>query len=245
MPETLAITHLLNSLFGGAVASLLEVVGIHPAYPAAPINDTFAVELLVVCVLIAFFAIVRLTLSVEKPASAQHLAEMIYEFTGGQANQIIGRNAGRFQAFITCIFLFVVCNNLSGLIPGVITPTSQPSVPLGIALSTFIYYNFHGFRMQGIVGYLKQFCGPMWWLAPLLFPIEIVSHLARVMSLTVRLYANMLSSDLVTLVFFSLVPVALPSVFLGLHFGVSLIQAYVFMLLSMIYLAGAVAEPEH
>lgn len=245
MPETLAITRLLNSLFGGAVTSLLGVVGIHPTYPAAPIDDTFAVELMVTCILIAFFAIVRLTLSVEKPASAQHFAEMIYEFTGGQANQIIGHGAERFQAFVTCIFLFVVFNNLSGLIPGVTTPTSQPAVPLGIALATFIYYNFNGFRAQGIVGYLKQFCGPMWWLAPLLFPIEIVSHLARVMSLTVRLYANMLSSDLVALVFFSLAPAVIPSIFLGLHFAVSLIQAYVFMLLSMIYLGGAVAQPEH
>jgi F-type H+-transporting ATPase subunit a len=140
--------------------------------------------------------------------------------------------------------LFVVLNNLLGLIPGVDTPTAQPSVPLGIALLTFLYYNFHGVRAQGVVGYLKHFAGPLWWIAPLLFPIEIISHLARVMSLTIRLYANMLASDLVTLVFFSLVPVAIPAIFLGLHFAVSLIQAYIFMVLSMIYLSMAVAH-EH
>ena len=96
---------------------------------------------------------------------------------------------------------------------------------------------------------MKHFAGPVWWIAPLLFPIEIISHCARVMSLTIRLYANMFASDLVTLVFFSLVPLAIPALFLGLHFFVSLIQAYVFMLLAMIYLsAGRCAralEPSH
>ena len=244
MPETLAITRLLNHLFGGAVAAILQALGVHPANPSAPITDTFALELLVACGLIAFFVIVRLSLSVEKPNPAQQIAEMIHEFTGGQADQIIGHGYERFQAFVTCIFLFVVINNLLGLIPGIITPTSQPYVPLGIALLTFLYYNFHGVREQGPIGYLKHFAGPLWWIAPLLFPIEIISHLARIMSLTIRLYANMLASDLVTLVFFSLVPVAIPAIFLGLHFAVSIIQAYVFMLLAMIYLTGAVSH-EH
>jgi F-type H+-transporting ATPase subunit a len=117
-------------------------------------------------------------------------------------------------------------------------------VPLGIAICTFIYYHFYGFKEQGFLGYMKHFAGPIWWISWLLFPIEIISHCARVMSLTIRLYANMFASDLVTLVFFSLVPVAIPAVFLGLHAFVSLIQAYVFMLLSMIYLSEAVAH-EH
>lgn len=244
MPESLAFTHLLNQLFGGVVASLMQLVGVHPANPAAPINDAFALELLVAGCLIALFAIVRLTLSVEKPSSLQQVVEMMHEGVGGQAEQIIGHGYERFQAFVTCIFLFVVFNNLLGLIPGIVTPTGSPVVPLGLAVLTFLYYNFHGVRVHGVIGYLKEFAGPLWWIAPLLFPIEIISHLARVMSLTIRLYANMLASDLVTLVFFSLVPVAIPAIFLGLHFFVSLIQAYVFMLLAMIYLAAAVAHPE-
>jgi F-type H+-transporting ATPase subunit a len=235
---------MLNHLFGGAVAAILQVLGIHPANPAAPIGDAFALELLVAGGLIVFFILVRVSLSVEKPNPAQQIAEMIHEFTGGQGEQIIGHGYERFQAFVTCIFLFVVLNNLLGLIPGIETPTKSPSVPLGIAVLTFLYYNFHGVRVQGPVGYLKHFAGPIWWISPLLFPIEIISHCARVMSLTIRLYANMLASDLVTLVFFSLVPVVIPSMFLGLHFAVSIIQAYVFMLLSMIYLSQAVSH-EH
>lgn len=243
MPESLAITRLLNELFGGIVASVMHLVGVN-ATPATAINDTFALELLVACGLIAFFVVVRLGLSVEKPNPAQQIAEMIHEFTGTQAEQIIGHGYQRFQAFVTCIFMFVLLNNLLGLIPGIETPTKSPVVPLGIALLTFLFYNFHGFRAQGVVGYLKHFAGPVWWISPLLFPIEIISHCARVMSLTIRLYANMFASDLVTLVFFSICPVVIPAMFLGLHFMVSLIQAYVFMLLSMIYLSQAVSH-EH
>ena len=244
MLNSLAFTHLLNHLFGPLVGAFLQSIGIHPANAAAPINDTFALELLVVLGLIAFFLVVRLTLSVENPGPPQHVAEMIHEFVGGQAESVIGHGYERFQAFITCVGLFILLNNLLGLIPGVTTPTSVPAVPLGVAVLTFLYYNFHCVRVQGPIGYLKHFAGPVWWMAWLLFPVEVISHLARMMSLTIRLYANMVASDLLTLICFSLVPFAAPIVFLGLHFFVSLIQAYVFMLLSMIYLAMAVAH-EH
>src|ERR1700692_5103973 len=134
MSISAAISHFFNLLFGPAATALLNLVVLHPANPAAPINDTFALELLVFFGLIAFFLLVRMTLSVEKPSAAQQIAEMIHEFTGSHADQIIGHNYERFQAFVTCIFLFVVPNNLLGLIPGIITPTSAPVVPLGIAL---------------------------------------------------------------------------------------------------------------
>jgi F-type H+-transporting ATPase subunit a len=244
MPESLALTRLLNQLFAGPATALLNAVGVHPANAAAPINDNFALELLVAVLLLGFFIVVRATLSVEKPAPVQQFAEMIHEFTGGQADQIIGHGYEKFQAFATVVFLFILACNLEGLYPGVKSPTESPAIPLGIAVPTFLYYNFYGFRYQGVIGYIKHFAGPVWWLAWLLFPIEVVSHLARVMSLTIRLYANMFAGGLVTLVFFSLVPLAVPVVFLGLHLAVSLIQAFVFMLLTMIYLSQAVAQ-EH
>jgi F-type H+-transporting ATPase subunit a len=244
MHESYWITNLLNALFAGPVVAVMNLVGVHPADPAHPINDNYALEVLIALALIALFAIVRMRLSVESPGALQQVAEMIHEFTGDSAEQIIGHGYQRFQAFTTCVFVFIIIMNLTGLIPGIITPTSDPVVPLGIAICTFIYYHFYGFKEQGFLGYMKHFAGPIWWISWLLFPIEIISHCARVMSLTIRLYANMFASDLVTLVFFSLVPVAIPAVFLGLHAFVSLIQAYVFMLLSMIYLSEAVAH-EH
>ncbi|HUX44082.1 MAG TPA: F0F1 ATP synthase subunit A [Terracidiphilus sp.] len=243
MHESLAITRLLNHLFGGLAAWAMHLVGV-PANPATAINDTFALEVMVACVLIAFFLLVRLTLSVEKPNPVQQIAEMIHEFTFTQGEQVIGHGHERFQAFVTCVLLFILLNNFVGLFPHMVTPTSQPVVPLGIALLTFLYYNFHGLRVHGPIGYMKQFAGPVWWLVPLMFPVEIVSHLARVMSLTIRLYANMLASDLLTLICFSMIPILAPTVFLGLHFAVALVQAYVFMLLTMIYLSLAVSH-EH
>jgi F-type H+-transporting ATPase subunit a len=119
-----------------------------------------------------------------------------------------------------------------------------PSVPLGCAICAFFYYHLQGVRRQGVFHYLKHFAGPMPALAPLMIPIELVSHLARVMSLTIRLFANMFAGDMVTLVFISLIPIGVPIIFLGLHIGVSFLQAYIFVLLTTVYLSGAVAT-EH
>jgi len=243
MTAPLLVTRLLNEAFGGIVASAMHAMGL-PADPSSVFSNTFSVELVIVSGLIAFFVLVRMTLSVEKPGPAQQIAELVHEFVSGQAESVIGHGYERFQAFITCVGLFILLNNLAGLIPGIDAPTSVPYVPLGVALLAFVYYNYHGLRANGFVGYLKQFAGPVWWLIPLLFPIEIVSHLARIMSLTIRLYANMFAGDQVTLVFFSLVPVGVPAVFLGFHFFVSIIQAFVFMLLTTIYLSLAVSH-EH
>jgi F-type H+-transporting ATPase subunit a len=169
---------------------------------------------------------------------------MLNEFVGSQGDAIIGHGYEPHVPFVSILFVFIALCNCVGLLPGVETPTAHPAVPLGLALLTFAYYNWHGVRAQGPVGYFKHFLGPVWWISPLLFPVEIISHLARNMSLTVRLYANMLASDLLTLVFFSIVPFALPIVFLGLHAAVAMIQAYVWMLLALIYVAGAVSHDE-
>lgn len=233
---TSAITH---------VASLSPALLVEQSWASAAFfNRTFRFEILVVLALITFFVLVRMTLSVEKPGPVQQVAEMVHEFVGGQAEEIIGHGYERFLPFIICILLFVLCNNLLGLVPGIETPTSVAVVPLGIATLSFLYYNFHGIRVHGFINYLKTFAGPVWWIAPLLFPVEIISHLARVMSLTIRLYANMLASDLLTLICFSIFPFVAPVAFLGLHFLVSIIQAYVFMLLSTIYIGMAISH-EH
>jgi F-type H+-transporting ATPase subunit a len=240
MPKTL-IAQALNHVLAAPTTALLQSLHVQPKNPTAPITDTFAMELLVFAVLLAYFLVVRMTLSVEKPAPAQHLAEMTHEFVNEQGESIIGHGHERFSSYLTALFLFILLANLMGLVPGLESPTADVVVPLGFALVTFIYYHFHGIRSNG-PGYIKQFLGPVWWLYPLMLPIEIISHFARVLSLTVRLYANMFAGDLVTLAFFSLVPVGIPLIFLGLHLGVAVVQAYVFFLLASIYLSLAVAH---
>ncbi len=243
MPTQTLFAQFLNLHFGAFTTSMLRAMHIQPAYPQAPITDAFAMEVLIFVAMLVYFIVVRVTLSVENPGNVQHLAEMTNEFVTDQNESIIGPDSGRFVAFITVLGLFILIGNLMGLVPGLESPTANVVVPLGFALCTFVYYHYHGIRVNGF-GYIKQFLGPLWWLAPLLLPIEIISHLARILSLTVRLYANMFAGDLVVLAFFSIVPIGVPLIFLGLHFGVAIIQAYVFMLLAMIYLSMAVAH-EH
>jgi F-type H+-transporting ATPase subunit a len=243
MPEQLWFTKLLNHSFGAATTVLLHHVGINPAYPDAPINNTVAMEVLVCLILIAFFVVVRAKLSVQKPGGLQHTVEMIDSFINEQADQIIGHGYQRYVPYVTALGLSIPVGNLLGLIPGFDSPTASPSVPLGCALTTFIYYQFHGIRHHGW-RYIKQFLGPVGGLAWLMLPIELISHLARIMSLTIRLFANMFAGDLVTLAFFSLVPVLIPVAFLGLHLFVSLVQTFIFVMLTMVYIGMAVSE-EH
>jgi F-type H+-transporting ATPase subunit a len=241
MPTQLLFTRFLNAHFAAPVDSLLAAFHITPDHPAAPISNELAMELLIFAALLVYFIAVRATLSVEKPGVIQHAAEVINSFVGDQSESIIGHGYERFTSYLTVLFLFILLGNLMGLVPGLVSPTANVVVPLGFAVVTFLYYHYHGIRSNG-AGYIKQFLGPVWWLYPLMLPIEIISHCARVLSLTVRLYANMFAGDLVTLAFFSLVPVGIPLVFLCLHLGVAVVQAYVFMLLSMIYLSLAVAH---
>ena len=243
MQTQLLFTRFLNHAFAPQVNWLLGLFHVTPAYANAPITNAVSMEFLVFMVLLLYFIAVRLSLSVEKPNGVQHLAEITNEFVSEQSEQIIGHGYERFVTYLTVIGLFILIMNLVGLVPGLESPTANVSVPLGFAVITFIYYHYQGIRSNG-AAYVKQFIGPVWWMSWLLLPVEIISHFARILSLTVRLYANMFAGDLLTLVFFSMVPIGVPLVFLGLHLGVAVIQAYVFMLLAAIYLSLAVAH-EH
>jgi F-type H+-transporting ATPase subunit a len=243
MPEQLWFTETLNRLFGPAVAGVMERLHIHVRHPQAPIPNSVAMEVLVCLFLILLFIIVRSRLSVDKPGALQHIFEGAVGFIDGQSREIIGPHSESHTGFLMALGLFILFCNLIGLIPGFESPTALPVVPLGCAIVAFCYYQIQGFKHSGIK-YLAHFAGPMPALAPLMVPIELISHAARVLSLTIRLYANMFAGDMVTLVFFSLVPLGVPIFFLGLHIGVSFLQTYIFILLTTVYLAGAVSE-EH
>jgi F-type H+-transporting ATPase subunit a len=243
MHEQLWFTAFLNHYLAGPVTGLLRALHIEPRFPDAPIPNSVAMEALVFAFLIVLFFLVRSRLSVDAPGALQHTFEWMQGIVGNQSQEIIGHHSEGFTPFLMALGFFILLCNLLGVIPGFESPTATPAVPLGLAICAFVYYQTQGFKHSG-VAYLKHFLGPVWWLSWLMLPIEIISHLARMLSLTIRLYANMFAGDMVTLVFFSLVPIGVPIIFLGLHIGVSLLQTYIFVLLTTVYLAGAVAE-EH
>jgi F-type H+-transporting ATPase subunit a len=236
------LTKLFNSWFGGLGNSLLALFGMKADNPAEPWADFMVMQLLVAVLLILLFAVLRARLSVDKPGALQHIFELIHNFVAGEAEGQVGHDGHKHTLIFETLFIFLLCANLIGLIPGFVSPTQVIYVPAGCALVAFLYFNIAGMRKQGIGKYLKHFAGPIWWMAPLMIPIEIIGSLARPLSLSVRLFANMYAGEQVTLVFLSMTYLFVPALFMGLHVFVSLLQAYIFVLLTMIYVAGAVEE---
>jgi F-type H+-transporting ATPase subunit a len=237
----LALTALFNEHLAGPANAILNMVGI-PA-EKHPWSNWLVMELLVVALIMITVAIVRARLSAENPGKLQHIFELIYGFIAETISQVGVVHGERFIYYIGTIFIFILSMNLIGLIPGLQSPTNYIFVTVGLAIPTFLYYNAVGFRAQGI-GYLKHLAGPVWWLAPLMVPIELISHFVRPLSLSVRLYGNMFAGEQVTGVFLSLTYLVIPIIFMLLHVFVAVVQTYVFTLLLTIWLGQSTSE-EH
>jgi F-type H+-transporting ATPase subunit a len=235
------LTKLLNDHLANLGNAALGVVGMHARRPWA---NYVVMEILVALIVVVLFAMLRPKLSADNPGKLQHIFELIYNFLHQETEDQVGHHGLHYLGFFGTLFIFILFMNLIGVVPGFESPTMSPAVPLGCAAATFLYYNIMGFRANGVGKYLAHFAGPMPLLAPLMVPIEIISHLARPLSLTIRLYANMYAGEQVTLAFMGLVPLVIPAAFMGLHLFVSLLQAYIFMLMTMMYVAGATAH-EH
>lgn len=264
------IGNLFNQLFGGLVLSLLEALRIHPHDPHRPIPDHIATMLFIFLLSVIFFLWFRRRLSADNPGGLQLCFEQLLSnsFRVGiydLLDDIVGHGGRKHLAMIGTVGLFVLFCNTISLIPGFVSPTAVHTVPLGCAMAVFIYYNSEGVRAHGVGGYSKHFMGPILPLAPLMLPIELISHLARLLSLTVRLWVNMVVSELLYLTFLglgvlvmttlwdinkflgglgALAPLVFPLAFVILHAFVALLQAFVFTLLPVVYVGGAVAE-EH
>ncbi len=239
----LALTALFNEHLAGPANAALRMVGVTAENPQRPWENWIVMELLVVALIMITVAILRGRLSADKPGVLQHIFELIYEFIDNTIKEVGVHHGERFIYYVGTIFIFILSMNLVGLVPGLDSPTNYIYVTVGLAVPTFLYYNFVGLREFGF-GYLKQFMGPVAWLAPLMIPIEIISHFVRPLSLSVRLYGNMFAGEQVTGVFLRLTYVLIPVIFMLLHVFVALVQTYVFTLLTTIYLGGATSE-EH
>ena len=212
-----------NFFLGLIPHSWAQALGIHAG--PRPWADFIVMELLVALLIAGTLLILRFRLSADRPGKLQQTFELVYGFVSGQADDQIGHEAGRYTPFFGAIFLFILISNLIGIIPCFESPTMNPSVTAGCAVATFTYYNVVGLIARGPWRTFLHFWGPLWWLGPLMFPIEVISHCARMLSLTVRLYANMFAGEQVTGVFLSLTRFLFPVIFMGLHVFVGVIQA--------------------
>ncbi len=245
MEHEILITRLFNDHLGGVGKSILDAIGVHAHNADRPWTNWMTMQLLVTVIVMVVFAVLKPKLSMDKPGKLQHIFESLYLFLKGESETNVGHHGHHYLPFFGTVFFFILFANLIGVIPGFESPTMFPYVPCGIAIAAFLYYNIAGIQAQGAGKYLAHFAGPVPAMAPLMFPIEIISNFARPLSLTVRLYANMYAGEQVTLVFLSLTYLVMPAVFMGLHVFVSFLQAYIFALMTMIYVGGATHHEDH
>lgn len=174
------------------------------------------------------------------PRGMQNVLEVAVESLLKIVDATMGKDGERYFPLIATLGLFILLSNLLGLIPGFMSPTSNLNTTAACAVIVFFIYNYEGIRVHGLGAYLKHFMGPMPLLAPLMFPIEIISHLARPLSLSMRLFGNIFGEDKVLFILFLLVPFFVPLPMMAFAIFTSFLQAFVFMLLSMIYIGGAI-----
>lgn len=173
--------------------------------------------------------------------SVRGFFEMITEGTYSLADQVIGEDGAKYVPLAASIFTFVLINNLIGLLPGMTPATDNLNTSFAIGMFSFIYYNYIGLKYEGL-NYIKHFFGPVWWLAWLILPIELISHAFRPLTLGLRLAGNITADHTVVGVFHQLFPIGLPVPFYAMGLIVSLIQAFVFALLTLVYVMLAKAH---
>jgi len=269
------ITQWFNHVFGPLALSLLHALHLQPADYDTPIPEYVVMSIITLLIGTILALIVRSQLSVERPGTIQQIAEGLLTNSMGFGildllDESVGPSGRKYVPFVGSISIFILISNLLSVFPAFAAPTSIVVVPLACAVLTFVHFNWQGLRHHGVGHYLLTFAGSPknaadYGLAILLFPVELISTAARVLSLTVRLWANIFASDLLYAIFVSLLvkltlfawgksvalgvvlgifPVVIPLAFIGLHVFVAIIQAYVFTVLPAIYLGMATAD-EH
>ena len=264
------LTQLVNHYLGRFALALLSALHISPENPDLPIPEHVVMGFMVLILGTVLALLLRSRLSVERPGGFQQVAELLLTNPlGFGIKDLLEENVGhegiKHVPWVGSISVFILLANLFSVFPLFAAPTANVSVPLACAILTFLYFNWQGIRHHGHIAYLKHFAGPVPLLSPLIFPVEIISTCARVLSLTVRLWANIFASDLLYSIFLSLLiapvlwgwhkapvlgivlavfPALIPLAFIGLHIFVAIIQTYIFTVLPSVYLGIATGE-EH
>jgi len=244
LEHSLWIVEAFNRVFGPPVAAVLGLVGVKVPDPLHAVPDYLVMVLIVAVTLALVLGLASRRLSLV-PGGRQSVVEMIVQLFEGLVVDTVGPEGRKYLPVIGTVGLFVFSCNMLGLIPGFMSPTSKLNVTLGCALVVFFYYHWQGVKAQGLK-YFKHFMGPIPALAPLMIPIEVISHFSRPVSLSMRLFGNIFAEELLIVIMASIIPFLLPLPFMAVAIFTSVIQAFVFVLLSCIYISGAVAhEEEH
>jgi len=225
--------HQLSALTNWLNALLSSLTG-----TAVHLPDQGVVAWFIALSCLVIFPLLSRSFSVDTPGKAQHLLEIGMESVNAMLDSFIGKHGRDYFTVMGGFAFFILACNLITNVPGFQPPTAHLNGTVALGLMSFLYYNYIGLTKNG-TSYLKQFLGDPPWLAPLMIPIELLSHISRPLSLSVRLFGNIFGEHTLAGVFFGLMPIGLVVVFAPLGIFVSFMQAFVFTMLSMIYIAGA------
>jgi F-type H+-transporting ATPase subunit a len=167
------------------------------------------------------------------------LLEMLVDFLSSTISDVMGRPAEPYLPFLGALAIFIAFSNIIGVVPLVVTPTRDINTPLALALTVFFSVHYFGIRAKGAVGYLKGLASPIFML-----PLEAISQLSRTLSLTLRLFGNIISTELIVAVIFTLVPLLVPLPLVGFSMFTGLLQAYIFTALATVYIGAALEAGE-
>lgn len=209
------------------------------------IPDHVIMAMLVLVISAIVFPLASRRISRDNPGGFQHILEMVVSGVKDLLHDIVGHHGDRYLYIIGGFMVFIFISNIFGLFFFLQPPTSNINTTFALSLSAFLYFNTEGIRRQGLWHYLKHFMGPIPLLAPLMFPIEMIGNFARILSLGMRLFGNILGEHTATGIFMGMLPFVLPWPMMGLGIFGAFLQTFVFIMLTMVYISGAIAAEEH
>ena len=248
LEHPLAIVHWFNAIFGPVFEPLKNLFGYQTAPGADVVPNYMVIAILVVGAFALLGLLIRSRLSVENPSRFQIVLEDIVAALAGMLDEWIGPKGRRYLPLIGALGGFILVSNYLGLVPGFMAPTSNINVTFGLAITAWVYYHLEGVRENGLWNYIKHFGGPAGVpvaMIPMMFVIEIISHLSRVLSLSLRLFGNVFGEELVVAILALIIPFLVPMPMMALGLITGGLQAFIFVLLTIIYLQGAVVSEHH
>ena len=234
-----------SSILYGPVNAIAKQLGLLDLLKISAIPDHVVMALLVLALSAIIFPLASRGFSKESPGGFQHFLEFIVGGLKGLLEEVVGHGASNKYLYIIGAFAtFIFISNIFGLFFFLQPPTGNPNTTFALSITAFVYFNVQGIRKHGLLHYLKSFCGPLWWLAPFMFPIEMIGNFARILSLGMRLFGNIFGEHTATGIFMGMLPFVIPWPMMGLGIFGATLQAFVFIMMTMVYIGRATAE-EH